>query len=407
MKDPFLGYCAHFLEDNLGLPASSLKEEDVPSDLAEMVRAAMGGSEGSSAPEPALETRILAFLAELERTSIEKDGYFIRKARWPENASYASCLTHDVDNIEQPLGHLMETRKRFSLSDFILAVLRIRSVYDNLSYVASMETKRGYHSSFYFLSAHYNLSSVSRTARRLFGNGWDIGLHGDFGTHDSPSEMAKARSRFELGTGIKPKGLREHYLRFDYGKTWKIVEDAGFSYDTTVGNREKLGFRLGLCTPFHPPGEGWTSLATLELPLVLMDTTLWGYLKRNESQGMSDFQKLKGEVAAVGGLLTILWHQEAVRMRGGRIYPSLLDELWKDRCFVASGVEIANWWNSRSRPLVRQGNTFEMRKAPSGLCLLFKAKDQKKLTAEGGSVEMRGNEAVVRVKSDLFRLEVH
>ena len=65
----------------------------------------------------------------------------------------------------------------------------------------------------------------------------------------------------------------------------------------------------------------------LELPLVLMDTTLWGYLKRTEEEGFADAMRMMKAVEEVEGLFTLLWHQEAVRMRGGRIYWALLDEI--------------------------------------------------------------------------------
>ncbi len=118
--------------------------------------------------------------------------------------------------------------------------------------------------------------------------------------------------------GFRPSGLREHYLKFDFAKTWGIMEAAGFDYDTTVGTNDRLGFKVGLATPFHPPDGSWSPMSLLELPLVLMDTTLWGYLKRSEEEGLGDAVRMMNAVEEVEGLFTLLWHQEAVRMKGGR-----------------------------------------------------------------------------------------
>ena len=43
--------------------------------------------------------------------------YFVRKARWREAVPLAVCLTHDVDNIERSMEHIMKVQDRFSKAD--------------------------------------------------------------------------------------------------------------------------------------------------------------------------------------------------------------------------------------------------------------------------------------------------
>jgi hypothetical protein len=135
-----------------------------------------------------------------------------------------------------------------------------------------------------------------------------------------------------------------------------------------------------------------------------MDTTLWGYLKQTEEEGRSDFVSLKKKVAGVNGLFTLLWHQEAARMRGGRIYPRLLDELRADRCFVGTGSQVADWWRRRGAPLTGSSQRFLVEDAPSGLCLLIKAKEELTASVEGGVAQIEGKTGVVI--ADGGRLEV-
>src|SRR2546428_13535027 len=99
----------------------------------------------------------------------------------------------------------------------------------------------------------------------------------------------------------------------------------------------------------------------LEIPLVLMDTTLWGYLKLEEQEGMAEVERMIERVREVGGLFTLLWHQEAIRMRGGRLYPKILEKLGKMDCFVSSGIDVASGWESRRVPLVRSGQEYSCR----------------------------------------------
>jgi hypothetical protein len=198
--------------------------------------------------------------------------------------------------------------------------------------------------------------------------------------------MRLAIANLNQAINVKPAGVREHYLHFDFGSTWKIMDDAGFIYDSTVGNTDKAGFRIGLCNPFHPPNEDWEPLKLLEIPLGLMDTTLWGYLKRSEREGLNDFLNLKKGVMEVGGLFTILWHPESFRMRGGRIYPKLLDMLVADGCFIGSGLDIARWWLRREAPLLREGKTFRMGDAAPGLVLGLKSKAGEAVKLAGGTL---------------------
>ena len=404
MSQAVRAYAGAFVEESLGLAVGALDSFPLPSALVETITSAVKGDEKAASLDPTVEVAISVFAAEMERAEVERSGFFVRKARWPGNAPYAATLTHDVDNITRPRHHLIERRARFGTGDFLLALLGIRSVYDNIAYVASLERANGLRSSFYLLSSGYDLGKVSAKLRSLHRDGWDIGLHGDFGTHDSAEKFTEALSRLKSRTGVEPSGVREHYLRFDFGKTWEIADSAGLDYDTSVGNRDSLGFRIGISTPFHPPDASWRPIRLLELPLVLMDTTLWGYLKRTEEDGMSDFLSLKKKVAGVNGLFTLLWHQEAVRMRGGRIYPRLLDELKADRCFVGTGSQVAGWWRKREAPLTRSGQHFVMDDAPVSLCLLIKAKEELMVSVEGGVAQIDGKMGVVT--ADGGRLEV-
>ena len=89
-----------------------------------------------------------------------------------------------------------------------------------------------------------------------------------------------------------------------------------------------------------------------------MDTTLWGYLKKGEEEGLADVRGSMAMVEEVEGLFTLLWHQEAVRMRGGRAYWRILDELGSQKAGVSSGAAwpIARWWRAREVPLkAREG----------------------------------------------------
>lgn len=399
-------YAAHLIEESLGLPAGELTADSVPMDLVGTLEGALAGRTGGDPEQPFLEERIAAFGKELEKESLEKLGFSVRKARWPGEAPFAVCLTHDVDNISRPLSHILRVRNRFRKADFVLALLGLRPLYNNISLVADMETARGLRSSFYLLTGNYSLRGLSGTLAKLGRDGFEVGLHGDFGTHDSQEKMESALALFRSETGVEPQGVREHYLRFDFQKTWRIMENVALDYDSTVGFAERLGFPLGLCTPFHPPDSEWNPMHLLELPLSVMDATLWGYLKRNEADGRSDVGSMVGKVQDVGGLFTLLWHPEAVRMKGGRIYPSILDDLMMKRPFLGGGITIASWWRARAIPMKRENHRLSIRDAPNGLVLQARIAEGRSLRVRGGNVVQSEGRAVVSVDQREFSLEV-
>ena len=192
-------YTAGFLEGSLGLASGSLRPGDVPGSLVDELTSAMRGSPPQDSTTPSLEARVMEFLSGLERSALEEEGFFVRKARWPGAAPLAVCLTHDVDNIERPKEHILKVRDRFSASDFRSAQKGLISLYDNIDLIREREAEEGFRSSFYLMSAEYPLEKVRASARRLKANGWEVGLHGDFGTHDSQVEMGKAVERLPRG----------------------------------------------------------------------------------------------------------------------------------------------------------------------------------------------------------------
>jgi len=409
LTGPQAAYAAGFLEGSLGLASGSLRADDVPPKLVDELSSVLRGAPPRDSATPSLESMVSDFLAALERSHVERDGFFVRKARWPGAASLAVCLTHDVDNIERPWDHIEKVKDRFSVTDLRKARKGMISLYDNIDLIRAREAAEGFRSSFYLMSAEYPLEKVRASARRLDAKGWEVGLHGDFGTHDSEGEMAKAVKRLTEGVGVRPRGVREHYLRFDFAKSWKVMEGAGFDYDTTVGTNDRLGFKLGLATPFHPPDEDWRPLRLLELPLSLMDTTLWGYLKKTEEEGLEDVRRSMAAVEGVEGLFTLLWHQEAVRMRGGRVYWKVLRSLGRRKgIFVGSGAEVARWWRARGVPLkVSDGGLVTLGgRPPKGLALVVKTRAGIKVKVASGSVAKKGDGLMVSPSGASFKMRV-
>jgi len=86
--------------------------------------------------------------------------------------------------------------------------------------------------------------------------------------------------KLEKVLGKKIVGYRNHYLKFKVPETWGLPKEAGFKYDTTLGYADCVGFRNGMCHPFKPFDLNINSyINILEIPLIIMDRTLFDYMK--------------------------------------------------------------------------------------------------------------------------------
>lgn len=293
-------------------------------------------------------------LANSLRRQLQNGRPILRKATWPDGLEFAVALTHDVDRLTAPLGHVLRVRERFSAATLLRRSLLLDDPYWNIEKMVRLESDLGFSSSFYLLIHDYDLGEKKKYILSTAAQGWDVELHGSFGTHDDIGRMKEDVQIFTKELGNRPVGIREHYLRFDPLRTWELMEEAGFVYDTTWGFNEKPGFKAGVSLPYHPPSPSFETMKILEIPLVLMDTSLWGYMHLEEDEGFGEVEKVLSKVKSEKGLFTLLWHQEALQMRGGRLYARILKRLSQEKCFISNALQIARWWLNRENSTIRE-----------------------------------------------------
>ncbi len=159
-----------------------------------------------------------------------------------------------------------------------------------------------------YRASGYGARQIESTLDKLRLAGDEIALHGIDAWIDSGKgknelrEVEKFRSSGETG-------VRMHWLYFD-GESPRLLEEAGASYDSTVGYNEAVGYRAGTTQVYKP----FETQRLLELPLHVMDTALF-YPKRMElsrKQATQRIEKMYENVEHFGGVLTINWHDRSV-----------------------------------------------------------------------------------------------
>jgi hypothetical protein len=306
---------------------------------------------------------------------------------WPNGKRFAALLSHDVDEVR--FGSLVEAARllartsgprsyalRAGLTQAARGIAGAGRTdpYWNFERWVKAEESRGFRSSFYFCApsparrheydARYRFGdrvdfagergTVSALLARLAGRGFDVGLHGSYLSHRDGDDLARQRVQIEAASGRPAPGTRQHFLRFDIHRTWRAQEEAGFSYDSTLGYNEAPGFRAGIAAPFAP----WDANAgrphrLLELPLTVMDGSLFRTLGLDGARAAERVRQHLRAVEASGGLAVLLWHPNGASQAHfpgwWTAWEAALDTLAAGGAWVATGDEIARWWADRLR----------------------------------------------------------
>lgn len=329
------------------------KKEYFPEKLDEHDRLFCDESDLKHAFEPAVSRYLVEHGMEVE---------------FPENKTFAVCLTHDVDDIYPPLSHSLlssaHCMKNLNFRDSAAQLLwkfrgKEHSPYLNLSEIMDLEARYGAKSSFYFITAEadiirfrYNIEDVGNHLGNILDRGWEVGLHGGYYSYDTPEAIINEKRRLEDVLGKKVMGFRNHYLRFKTPDSWEILSDVGFKYDSTFGYNNSVGFRNGMCHPFRPYNlkEG-REIEILEIPLVIMDAALFETAKSFE-EAWECTKNLIDTTAKLNGVITLLWHNFvfgcSFRNDWVRLYEKVLQYCSEKGAWMTSGEEIYSMWEDKS-----------------------------------------------------------
>lgn len=318
---------------------------------------------------------------------------------------YAICLTHDIDNCTT--GWKMDSMARIRKGQFAgalrLLAQRLGGLdpWFNFSEIISLEKKYQANSSFYFIArkgkvwqnsrfsrfegcqgisraalpqkidsyfrfsplarwqgyrtvegnADYRLSdpSISAAMVTIESVGSEVGIHGSFGSHLDSDYFAEELRRFSTTVD----GGRFHFLYFDITTTPAMLQSAGLQYDSTLGFAEQPGFRNSIAWPFPMYDfKNDRPLQLLQIPLVLMDTTLRSYIKMPFDEIPALLEELLAETGRFNGCMTVLWHNPYFtedKFAGWReIYEMILQKGANSGALMCSGEQIIQSWKSHT-----------------------------------------------------------
>ena len=275
------------------------------------------------------------------------------KIEYPEGKRFAICLTHDIDKAYVGTGRklLNLLRGRFggrSIAENLSDISSRNKPNCNFERIMDLEERHGAKSTFFLLSLqpqdkdyNYDVASLQNYISTILDNGFEIGLHGGWEAYNDRERLAKEKGGIEKALNRRVEGYRNHFLLFNTRETWKILEAEGFSYDSTFGYPDGIGYRNDLCHPFNPYDfESENALNIVEFPIAAMDRTLETYYRLRPGEAWERIKLVIDASERYGGVATIIWHNVFMWGEWGRLYEKILDYGLEKRAWMNGGAEI-------------------------------------------------------------------
>ena len=191
----------------------------------------------------------------------------------------------------------------------------------------------------------YDVSDIAEKIPQLMAAGCEIGLHGIDAWLESANGREEARRISEISATTE-MGVRMHWLYSDE-QSPVVLEEAEFSYDSTVGYNETIGYRAGTTQAFKP----LQVTRLLELPMHVMDTALFypSRLNLSPKQAWARLTSVLDDATGHGGVFTVNWHDRSIAPERlwGDFYVSLLDELTTRGAWFSTAAQAVSWFRKR------------------------------------------------------------
>ena len=288
-----------------------------------------------------------------------KKGFHVE---YPDNKPFAVCLTHDIDGVYKSISaksfRATEKFTQGKLNEAIHLLKQIRSKkepYVNFEKIMELEDKYHARSSFYFLALdpadqdyEYRIEDFEHEIHTILDWGWEVGLHCGHEGYKNLEKLKKEKRDLERVTQTTVFGCRNHYLNFMVPDSWEIMSKAGFSYDTSLGYADCVGFRNGMCHPFRPYNLNTGKIIEIiEIPLVVMEHSFADdYMRMNPDKAWEITRQLIDTVGACNGVITFVWHNTSFFGELADFYEKILNYCAKKDAWMTSGEHIATWWKN-------------------------------------------------------------
>jgi peptidoglycan/xylan/chitin deacetylase (PgdA/CDA1 family) len=248
-------------------------------------------------------------------------------------------MSHDVDWRRQgaPIDHIISRKDRFDPK--IIQDVNIKNPYYNIPDYMDLEDKYNIKSTFFFRTTYENgnYMDYEEDIKALYKGGWEIGLHCDPSSVNNYTKISYEKKKLEEITKSSIKANRSHYLTFS-NKLPIILNNLGFLYDSSYKkskdkiDKEDMGYKI--------------INDIIEFPVTLMDAYIFTYMHIHEDNIIGLFRDTLDYAKKQNNefnIVTVIWHDNVLKMKGGRAYEKILEFLCtQEKVRIKRGVDLAN-----------------------------------------------------------------
>ena len=339
----------------------------------------------------------------------EMDNYFLmKKEYWPGAESLAVSFSHNIDKLRK---WNFKSIIKSSFED-IIVIYKIRYFISNLisrlkyiltnieeywtfDVIEELENHHQVRSTMFWgteSNTQYDIdydikdNEVYKELTSNLNKGSEIALLASYNSSRNDI-LERQKDRIIQFTGIEKLGIRHNHHRYDMEITSEFHKKNGFVYDSSRGFLHRNGFKYGIGFPYylHSESSSGSNINTcLEIPRIFTDSTL--KLSRTKLVSYERTQVIIDElllsVASVNGLLTFNFSSSnfADIPYNKELFSYILDEIKPKNVFVATFMEIAEWWKKRE--------SVEIKEMENGVSVYFPDKIEKFSLSLVGKYEM-------------------
>jgi hypothetical protein len=292
---------------------------------------------------------------------------FQPKSPWPNQASFALGLSHDIDILKRKIpGSLLMVAYSLGFGDYKGGFPgALHGLGDSVSSQLFGRTNPYCHferlfkdnlpsTLFVFAGKRvdskdptYKLDSLFRELKPYLDKNRELALHNGIGTSGLAEKLSEAKQSLVTQSNQQISGIRPHYLDCRFPDFWQNLSE--FDYSSSVGSDSIPGFNAGINFPiFGFSSPDWQKLKILELPIGLMDCALFSIHDPERRRYLID--DLISACITNHGLLVIDWHNTSAYEPDFpgwfEAYEYLLDKAKQKGAFIGSLGEINNIWRS-------------------------------------------------------------
>jgi hypothetical protein len=344
------------------------------------------GQPVENAATPTLELHIALLRDLLVKSSVS----FLEVPPRPLGYDFTCCLTHDIDfhgirnqGFDKTLLGFIARALAWTFLDFLRGRRPFHEVITNWKALASLpfvfmglapdfwrpfsdypRVERERRSTFFVVpfkgrpgveptggvdwrrAVPYRASEIGDQLRGAVAAGREVAVHGIDAWRDADAGRAECAELSAI-TGQQEFGVRMHWLFFDDDSPQQL-ERAGFTYDSTWGYNDTIGYRAGTSQAFRLLG----TRDLMELPLTIMDSALLypGRMNLSRARALELCHAVVSDTARFGGTLVINWHDRSLAPE--RLWGAPYDDLLKDveaarQVWFVTASEAVAWYRWR------------------------------------------------------------